>query len=453
MPDQTQPNSAVVVAPPPERKSVAIIDGMLAPADAAQMMAMAEFIARSDLKPKGLKTAHDVFLVMVYGQAYGYTQAVALQCLHVVKGKVCLSGEAMVGKIQSHPLCKEYQAWSEGEGDERVGVVQSWRKGREKPNREVRFSLQDAIEAGLYDHEWRDSNGEPSVWVKYTKDMLIWKAVSRDKRLNWADVTLPDVYEDLRELDREPERNITPKQTRPAPEPGKGSSLIRQALAAPKDKEVFDLPMNERERVVVMNDSSVHVTNERGDFIEVEAEAGVTSAPGEGEGASLAPHSSPGSGVEPSGGRSSGDVVGGRNVEQRQPLESPPEGSLESGPEDGERLEPPIGSVPAPGLGPPFDPHTEPCIECGATPARLKVGHLKVNGEDCALSDVRPAVEPELPHVPANLAAEIDKRITRLGLKKFGPEHVTLEHAIRELLAVNAKPVALVQAIMKWTPK
>ena len=111
------------------RTSVAITDGALDPRNAGELMEMAKFIAASNLKPKGLNTAADCFLVMLYGQAYGFHPAEALQSLHVVHGKVAAGGETLAGLIQSHPLCKDYRTWVEGEGEERGQPL----AGRERP--------------------------------------------------------------------------------------------------------------------------------------------------------------------------------------------------------------------------------------------------------------------------------------------------------------------------------
>lgn len=209
------------------RTSVAITDGALDPRNAGELMEMAKFIAASNLKPKGLNTAADCFLVMLYGQAYGFHPAEALQSLHVVHGKVAAGGETLAGLIQSHPLCKDYRTWVEGEGEERAGCVQSWRKSREKPNDVVRFSLADARHAGLY------PGSKDSAWFKYPDDLLIWKAVARDKRRNWPDAHRKlEVVEDIEEV-REV-KNVTPRAAPAGPDP-----LLAQ-LAAPRTEIATD---------------------------------------------------------------------------------------------------------------------------------------------------------------------------------------------------------------------
>lgn len=217
-------------------------------ANASDLWELAGYIAKSDLKPRGMKTQADVFLVMAYGQMYGFDEMEALQKLVVIRGKVGLPAQEMVAKIRAHPLCRSYRLWVEGEGDERSGCCHSWRLGQEQPNDVVRFSIADARRAGLYDEDWRDDYGDPSNWVRYTDDQLIWKAAARDYRRNW-----PDAYgyrltpiEELREIarterdDDEPQPLETRRAVaRPAPPP---ASPVLQALAAGEQRIEFELP-------------------------------------------------------------------------------------------------------------------------------------------------------------------------------------------------------------------
>lgn len=117
------------------------------------------------------------------GWELGFSPPWALQCFYVINGKLSLPGETTTALIQRSPLCKSYDIDNMGEGDERCGLVLSWRKGREKPNKPVKFTLAEAKKAGLY------PASQQSTWMRFTDDMLIWKAVARDARRNWSDVT------------------------------------------------------------------------------------------------------------------------------------------------------------------------------------------------------------------------------------------------------------------------
>jgi hypothetical protein len=215
-----------------------MVEGGFAFENADQLWAVAQKIAKSKLRPKNLDTPEDCFLVMAYGQMYGFHPMEALQSLFVVHGRVAADGQTMAGLIQSHPLCKSYRVWAEGEGDERAGCVQSWRKGRDAANDVVRFSIKDARQAGLY------PGSKDSVWFKYTDDLLIWKAVARDKRRNWADAHRKlDVLEDIQEV-REV-RNVTPPRAAPTgPDPllaQLGSGQAQTIEIVTRELEVVDV--------------------------------------------------------------------------------------------------------------------------------------------------------------------------------------------------------------------
>ena len=199
------------------KRSTAIGERGIAPENAAQLMDMAKWIADSDLKPAGIKTPADAFLVMAVGMSWGYDPIMALQVLHVVKGKVGLPGETCAALIQSHPLCADYRWGFEGDGDDRYAWVQTIRKGRPGPNPRSTFSVRDAKVAGLWESKTR--SGEKTPWWFYPDDMIMWKAVAREKRRNW-----PDIYPGLRVAeDIEPhdvdEMNVTPTKRAPEPDP------------------------------------------------------------------------------------------------------------------------------------------------------------------------------------------------------------------------------------------
>lgn len=208
------------------KRSMAIGERGIAPENAAQLMDMAKWIAASDLKPAGIKTPADAFLVMAVGMSWGYDPIMALQVLHVVKGRVGLPGETCAALIQSHPLCADYRWGFEGDGDDRYAWIQTIRKGRPGPNPRSTFSVRDAKVAGLWESKTR--NGEKTPWWFYPDDMIMWKAVAREKRRNW-----PDIYPGLRVAeDLEPhdvgEVNVT--QTKRAPE---RDPLLEGATAPP----------------------------------------------------------------------------------------------------------------------------------------------------------------------------------------------------------------------------
>ena len=215
-----QPNPSAAVASQPAQRYAPIGDSGLAFADGGQLWQIAGWIAKAGICPADLRGKQaDVFMVMSLGLEYGFGGMSALSLIYVVKGRTALGYEACLAKMQSHPDMEYLRIRHEGTGEERCAVVETKRKGRAEANEPIRFSVADARQAGLYDENWRDRNGEPSVWVKYTDDMLVAKAVARSKRRDWPDI-LPglQVREDLEEP--RVERNVTPRRAAPeGPDP------------------------------------------------------------------------------------------------------------------------------------------------------------------------------------------------------------------------------------------
>lgn len=229
-----------------ERAGTAIGAHGFAPENSKELFEMANFVAKAGICPDALRgKPNDCFVVMATGLEYGFTAMTALSMIHIVKGRPALGYEACLAKMQSHPQCEFIRISHENEGDDRCAVIRTKRKGREE-NEPIRFSVRDARRAGLYDEQWRDRNGEPSVWVKYTDDQLVAKVVARSKRRDWADM-LPglQVYEDIREV-RE-ERNVTPpKPERKSLESDPAVAAIK-ALSAPLQRISVEFPVREPE--------------------------------------------------------------------------------------------------------------------------------------------------------------------------------------------------------------
>lgn len=196
------------LTPAPERE-IQITPGGLAPKDHAELWRTCEFLARSSLKPDGLKTQADVFLVVLMGMEIGYSIVTALQSFHVINGRVGIPGETAAALIQGSGLCEDWRTGVEGEGDEMVGWVQSHRRGRAKPYPRTEFSVADAKQAGLW--------GKEGNWKKYPKVMLVWRAVGQHARINWSDVTKrTPLVEELQDYDEPREvRDVTPARESP----------------------------------------------------------------------------------------------------------------------------------------------------------------------------------------------------------------------------------------------
>ena len=131
----------------------------------------------------------NIYLVMQMADQLNYNKFQALQSFAVINKKVTLPGVDIAALITGSPLCQYFTMENEGEGEDFCGVVKSKAHDRDDPFPEIRFSHADAKAAGLL--------GSSPSWKKYEPDMLIWKAVARSGRRDWARVTKGvDVFED-----------------------------------------------------------------------------------------------------------------------------------------------------------------------------------------------------------------------------------------------------------------
>jgi len=177
----------------------------------ADLFRFAESAAKSGLGiPKALQgKTNDVFVMMAYGMEMGMLPMTAVQSFDVVHGVITIPGKEALKQINKSKDKEYFRYGYEGEGDEYHCWTESKRKGQEA-HPKVTFSITQAKQAGLYDPKYRDRNGQASVWVKYTDDMLLWKCVAREWKRYWSYLLRAplEVSEDLIE---EPEvRDITP---------------------------------------------------------------------------------------------------------------------------------------------------------------------------------------------------------------------------------------------------
>lgn len=128
---------------------------------------IAKVLAASDLVPKDYKGKPENCLVaMQWGADIGMAGLQALQNIAVINGRPSIWGDAAKAIVLAHPSCDDIEEDVEGEGDNMVAVCVAKRKGK-KPS-EQRFSVKDAITAGL----WK----KQGPWTQYPKRMLQMRA-------------------------------------------------------------------------------------------------------------------------------------------------------------------------------------------------------------------------------------------------------------------------------------
>ncbi len=152
------------------------------------MWRAAQMFSGSGLCPNGLDSPNKVIVALQAGAELGLLPWQSLQSLYVVNGRVGLSGSTMVGLIRRSKECEYFDMGFEGEPfkDTFRAIVKS--KRRDEPIEHITdFSVDDAKRANIWEGKDK-TKPHLSPWVKYPKDMLTWRAVSRHARLYYADV-------------------------------------------------------------------------------------------------------------------------------------------------------------------------------------------------------------------------------------------------------------------------
>lgn len=146
------------------------------------MVRFAEGIVRSGLAPKSFDTSAKVVIAVQSGLELGMMPMQALQGLHVINGKVGLSGDTAVALIQASGKAVVFKRFFEGDEstDEYRAVIVSKREGSEHEDR-TEFSIGDARTAKLW--------GKAGPWTQYWKRMLMYRAIGFHSRDYFGDVT------------------------------------------------------------------------------------------------------------------------------------------------------------------------------------------------------------------------------------------------------------------------
>lgn len=119
-------------------------------------------------------TEGDLALVMLQARDLGLPPALALQQMHVIKGRVTLSANTMLGLILRSPLCGGVEVNDTTPGT----VLVTMRRTKPKMEYTATWGLDDAKRAGLGGDNWRN----------YPQAMLRARAISQAARIVFPDV-------------------------------------------------------------------------------------------------------------------------------------------------------------------------------------------------------------------------------------------------------------------------
>jgi len=180
-------------------KSVARLDtvdrkpvGAFEPATLTEALGLARMLAKSELIPDALKDKPgDVLVVLMSGREYGVSPLRALQNFHVVKGRVGMSAQIIVGMCLRHAKCKYFQLV---ECDDRKATYETHREGDPKPTR-LTYTIVQAERAGLLRND---------IWKKHPENMLRARAATNLARSVYPDicsgVLAPDEVREVAEI-------------------------------------------------------------------------------------------------------------------------------------------------------------------------------------------------------------------------------------------------------------
>jgi hypothetical protein len=175
-------------------RSIAVGEGGIEIKTLEDLKRLAAYIMDSGLAPKNDKLA-DVVVKIQAGLEIGFTPMRSLSVLTSINGRVGIMGDAARALVQSKGVLKPGTAIVvkiEGEGDNRVGVCTTWRKGWPEAL-STRFSVADAKLAKLW--------GKSGPWAEYPNRMLLYRPLGFHLRDHYADVLMGlTLAEELRDF-------------------------------------------------------------------------------------------------------------------------------------------------------------------------------------------------------------------------------------------------------------
>ncbi len=204
----------------------------------------AKMVLEAGAAPKSINTVGMVATAIQMGMERGLAPLGGLRAVYFVNGLPSWRGEAAVAMVRSSPLCLSYKSWVEGEGEARMGVCITHRRGDEAPVR-TEFTVRDAKKANLW------NKGGP--WQEYPDRQLKWRSIGFNLKDQFPDILggFP-IKEEAEDWPKDAQPTVVPAPERAltlvAP-PAKPDPLLAQVLpakqvevVAPKTQAV--LPMD-----------------------------------------------------------------------------------------------------------------------------------------------------------------------------------------------------------------
>lgn len=168
-PEEPKAHQAIVVAPKWEHA--------LEPVNSGMAVKLAAKLYESRLFGKAFGNPEAILAVILRGRALGIDATTALSNFNVIKGRLGMSAQLLIGLVVQHRVC-EYLEWTESDAQHAVWVAK--RVGG-KTEKTLKWDLEDACAAGLLERNTKGRDGyrglgdQSSNWDKYRPAMLRWR--------------------------------------------------------------------------------------------------------------------------------------------------------------------------------------------------------------------------------------------------------------------------------------
>lgn len=148
--------------------------------DPDRVLALAKIMYSGGMTSKHMNKPEAIAIRIVAGLEVGLSPVQSVNWIAVINGRAVIWGDAALALVRASGLLEsDITERFEGEGDERVAVCITKRKGATEP-RETRFSVADAKTAELW--------GKEGPWTQYPDRQLMWRARGWNLRDNFNDV-------------------------------------------------------------------------------------------------------------------------------------------------------------------------------------------------------------------------------------------------------------------------
>lgn len=180
----------------------------------SDLQIFAEMAIKSGLCPSSVDSVQKALIILQHGAELGFNPMMSLQSINVINGKPNLDITGQLALIRSKGVMASFEDYEEGTIDDENLVVTCITKRSDRESIVKKsFSVGDAKRAGLWDTraeiecynkytKKKEKMRNPSPWYCYPKDMIWYRAVGRNLKVNFSDVLKGLVHssEELRDF-------------------------------------------------------------------------------------------------------------------------------------------------------------------------------------------------------------------------------------------------------------